>query len=177
MRIEHCWFCSSPCYPGHGMTYVRNDSKVFHFCRSKCHRNFKMKRNPRKVRWTKAYRKLNGKELAVDSTFEMERKRNRPEKYNRELVQTTVKAIKRISEIREKRQARFHEKRMEGKAAKEHAAAKEELEKSISLIKAPESLRTAQAATATRKQAAKVVAGGYGKKQKQLQEQQQRMEE
>jgi hypothetical protein len=128
---------------------VRNDCKIFRFCRSKCHRAFKMKRNPRKVRWTKAFRKSAGKEMTIvsrygalwsqqpqslighvltrilislvflppfttityahrqDPVFEFEKKRNVPIKYDRELWTQTVSAMKRIAEIRKKREAQF----------------------------------------------------------------------
>lgn len=112
MRIQHCYVCSSPVYPGHGIMFVRNDSKEFRFCRSKCHRGFKLKRNPRKLKWTKAYRRAHGKEMAVDPTFDFEKQRNRPVKYDRDLVGKTVNAMKRVEEIRMAREERFYAQRM-----------------------------------------------------------------
>ena len=114
--------------------------QLFRFCRSKCHKNFKMKRNPRNVKWTKAYRKLSGKELAEDTTFEMERRRNRPEKYNRELVAKTLTAIKKIDKIRGRRQERFYDARMNKAKGAVTAAAKKEIEQQIHLVQAPQSL-------------------------------------
>ncbi|MCO5566067.1 hypothetical protein L7F22_019743 [Adiantum nelumboides] len=112
MQIRHCFFCSSAVYPGRGIMFVRNDAKQMIFCKSKCHKNFKMKRNPRKVRWTKAFRKAAGKEMTVDSTLEFEKRRNVPVRYNRELVQQTLVAMDRIAEIRAKREAAFYRARM-----------------------------------------------------------------
>lgn len=134
MRIEKCYFCSSPCYPGHGMVFVRNDSKQFRFCRSKCHRNFKKKRNPRKVAWTKAYRKTRGKEMAVDRTFEFEKRRNRPVKYDRDLMGQTIVAMQRVEEIKNRREERFFADRMKDAKAEKKKQARVEIEKSIDLL-------------------------------------------
>jgi large subunit ribosomal protein L24e len=137
MRLEKCYFCSSTVYPGHGITFVRNDCKVFKFCRSKCHRAFKKKRNPRKTRWTKAYRKAAGKELAVDSVFEFEKKRNEPIKYDRELWQNTMKAMERIEEIKQKRQNQFIINRLQVGTNNRSEADLKEIHDYMHLIKAP----------------------------------------
>lgn len=88
--------------------------------RSKCHKNFKMKRNPRKLGWTKAYRKAAGKEMTgtvliadrsidkaanacvslVDSTLQFAQRRNVPVRYDRTLWEKTMQAMTRIQEIR-----------------------------------------------------------------------------
>ncbi|XP_065060307.1 probable ribosome biogenesis protein RLP24 [Rhopilema esculentum] len=137
MRVEKCYFCSSPVYPGHGIQFVRNDSKLFRFCRSKCHKAFKMKRNPRKVRWTKAFRKSAGKELAVDPAFEFEKKRNVPVTYNRETWSKTVQAMQRIEEIRAKRQKQFIKNRFRANKELAKEADKNEVKNNINLIKSP----------------------------------------
>jgi len=137
MKIEKCYFCSGPVYPGKGTAFCRNDSKVFNFCRGKCEKAFKKKRNPRNVRWTKAFRKSAGKELTVDPSFLFEKTRNVPVKYNRELWGKVVKAIPRIEAIKHKREAQFIKDRLKkGKHLRKMADIKM-VQKNIQLIKAP----------------------------------------
>mmetsp|Transcript_20097 Transcript_20097/g.29186 ORF Transcript_20097/g.29186 Transcript_20097/m.29186 type:complete len:164 (+) Transcript_20097:65-556(+) len=134
MRLEKCYVCSSTVYPGHGTVFVRNDAKIFRFCRSKCRKNFEMRRNPRKLKWTKAFRKARGKEMVVDSTFDFERQRNAVAKYDRELMSKTLRIMNRVQEIQTKREKQFFKNRMRIKATLEKKDAIRELEQNIDLI-------------------------------------------
>lgn len=77
-----------------------------------------MKRQPRKLRWTKTHRALRGKEMIVDQNLllsQFAKVRNSPVKYDRNLVQATMKAMERIEEIRAKRERVFTRRRLNGK--------------------------------------------------------------
>ncbi|CAD6579844.1 MAG: ATPase-activating ribosome biosynthesis protein [Alectoria sarmentosa] len=81
-----------------------------------------MKRNPRKLKWTKAFRKAAGKEMTVDTTLQFAARRNVPVRYDRNLVSTTLKAMRRVSEIRARRQRVFFKNRMAGNKERVRAA-------------------------------------------------------
>ena len=81
-----------------------------------------MKRNPRSLRWTKPFRKAAGKELTVDSTLAFAARRNVPVRYNRDLVATTLHAMQRVSEIKQRRERAFYRKRMAGNKEKRREA-------------------------------------------------------
>lgn len=56
-KVYECSFCGSEIPPGTGSTYVRRDGRVLRFCSSKCRKSMvNLKRDPRKLKWTKAYR-------------------------------------------------------------------------------------------------------------------------
>ena len=81
-----------------------------------------MKRQPRKLRWTKTHRALRGKEMTVDTDLllsQFAKRRNVPVKYDRNLVAATLRAMERVEEIRRRRERAFARKRLGGKLARE----------------------------------------------------------
>lgn len=107
MRIQKCWFCSCNIYPGHGVSFVRNDASIFRFCSSKCYKLFKKRLNPRKLKWTKISRVARNKELVRDPVLGFERRIHEPMIYSRAVVAAAVDAIPRILAMRTEREALF----------------------------------------------------------------------
>merc|ERR1711964_148938 len=104
------------------------------------------KHNPRKSKWTKVSRKLHGKEMELDSTFDFEKKRNVPTKYDRNVWVKTVQAMKTIDKIRQTRTERFHKQRL-GKMMKVHRTlAEKELSKHKDLLHAPDRVKATRVA-------------------------------
>lgn len=107
---------------------------MFRFCTSKCNRLFKSKKNPRKLKWTKAYRAAHGKEMTCDPVLEFEQRRNEPVRYNRTLMVKTIQAMKKLDEIKTRRMTRFFERRMAKAKAKKRSDIENELVKHADLI-------------------------------------------
>ncbi|PHT37296.1 hypothetical protein CQW23_24996 [Capsicum baccatum] len=82
--------------------------------------------------------KMLARGLNQDSTFEFERKLNRPDRYDRNVTENTSKAIRKIDKIKVDREETHIAKRMKGKKAKEQREAAKELEQSIHLVPVPE---------------------------------------
>ena len=93
-----------------------------------------MKRNPRKLKWTKAFRKSAGKEMLVDTTLTFAARRNIPVRYNHDLVASTLKAMQRVSDIRAKRERVFYKKRMAGNKERGREADRKLVEENAHLL-------------------------------------------
>lgn len=89
------------------------------------------------MRWTKAHRKASGKELSIDPSFEFEKRRNVPIKYNREMWQKTLDAIKKVTEIKERRQGQFIMERLRKGREVEIQMDVKDVQRNISLIRSP----------------------------------------
>jgi len=72
--------------------------------------------------------------MAVDTTFEFEKRRNRPVKYDRDLMGKTIVAMQRVQEIKSKREERFHANRMRDAKKEKKQQARVEIEKSVEIL-------------------------------------------
>ena len=86
------------------------------------------------MKWTKAFRKNAGKEMTVDTTFEFEKRRNRPIRYNRETMTQTLNAMKRVSDIQHKRQDLFFKMRMRAHKGMQRDQIRADIEKGIEIL-------------------------------------------
>jgi large subunit ribosomal protein L24e len=84
---------------------------------------------------------LAGKELTVDPCFEFEKRRNVPVKYDRELWTKTIDAIKRVNEIKERREKHHIMERLRKGTQREIHNDIRDVQNNISLIRAPEGIR------------------------------------
>ncbi|KAH3763836.1 large subunit ribosomal protein L24e [Pelomyxa schiedti] len=76
--------------------------------------------------------------MSMDTTFEFEKVRNRPVKYNRELFAKTLLAMRRIQAIKERREQAFYEKRMADAARIKKPAILAEIKKHEHLLLPPD---------------------------------------
>ncbi|KAI9806267.1 MAG: hypothetical protein M1825_006382 [Sarcosagium campestre] len=85
-----------------------------------------MKRNPRKLKWTKSFRQAAGKEMTVDATLlaftNAGARRNIPVRYNRDTVAASLRAMERVQEVRARRERVFYKQRMKGNREKQRMA-------------------------------------------------------
>merc|ERR1712051_579538 len=88
-------------------------------------------------KWTKAFRKGAGKELAIDPSYEFEKRRDIPVKYDRELWKTTITAMKKVEDIKTRRQAQFIYDRQKKARAIERKKDAKEVQRDLALIKSP----------------------------------------
>lgn len=60
--VPKCSFCDSDIQVGTGMMVAQPNGKIFHFCGHKCEMNMlKLKRDPRKIGWTRKTKKTDSK--------------------------------------------------------------------------------------------------------------------
>lgn len=87
-----------PIYPDHIMMFICSSCKVFRVCKYKWHKHFKRSAI---LRWTQAFCKATiNNELTVDNSFEFEKYRNEPVKYQQELWNKTTDAMKTVEKIK-----------------------------------------------------------------------------
>ena len=77
VKTDICSFSGLRIYPGHGIFYVRGDSKGFKFINQKSRAAFTQRANPRKIAWTQLYRRMHKKGTLEEGNKKKARKVNK----------------------------------------------------------------------------------------------------
>ncbi|KAJ1959834.1 60S ribosomal protein L24 [Dipsacomyces acuminosporus] len=127
MKLEICSFSGYKIYPSRGRTFIRGDSRTFHFLNSKTESLFHQHKNPRKIAWTVVFRKMHRKGISE----EVAKKRTRRNvKFNRAVIGTSWEAINaRRNEKSEVRSAARAEAIKKAKDQRKNEAAKRKAER------------------------------------------------
>eukprot|EP00382_Lankesteria_abbotti_P005201 CAMPEP_0113849766 /NCGR_PEP_ID=MMETSP0372-20130328/3373_1 /TAXON_ID=340204 /ORGANISM="Lankesteria abbotti" /LENGTH=181 /DNA_ID=CAMNT_0000819713 /DNA_START=77 /DNA_END=622 /DNA_ORIENTATION=+ /assembly_acc=CAM_ASM_000359 len=80
------------------------------------------------------HRVLSGKELTNDASFELEKRRNRPVRYDRELYVKVVQGMKKVMKIQAARRERFQRERLAKLRGLHTRIAKERIENHRNLL-------------------------------------------
>eukprot|EP01098_Paradermamoeba_levis_P001333 TRINITY_DN1152_c0_g1_i1.p1 TRINITY_DN1152_c0_g1~~TRINITY_DN1152_c0_g1_i1.p1 ORF type:complete len:159 (+),score=63.01 TRINITY_DN1152_c0_g1_i1:107-583(+) len=91
VKTTTCNFSGYKIYPGHGIRFIRIDSKVFVFIDAKSTSAFHQKKNPRKVAWTPIYRRLHKKGTVEEA---QKRKARKVVKVERAIVGASLDVIR-----------------------------------------------------------------------------------
>mmetsp|Transcript_15029 Transcript_15029/g.39014 ORF Transcript_15029/g.39014 Transcript_15029/m.39014 type:complete len:163 (-) Transcript_15029:257-745(-) len=92
VKTEVCAFSGSRIYPGHGITFVRQDNKSFKFVSAKVKCYFAHRWNPRKLAWTQMYRRLHKKGTLEET--QKKRSRKAQKGVSKAVVGATLDVIK-----------------------------------------------------------------------------------
>ena len=64
--MPRCSFCKQMYKEPQGLTVFTLEGKSIHYCSSKCRKNTALKRDPRKVNWTRKYKDVSASGTSVE---------------------------------------------------------------------------------------------------------------
>ena len=173
MKTGLCNFSGYKIYPGKGVRFIRQDAKTFTFVDSKSKHLFLNRKNPRKVAWTQAYRRLHPKKGITEGVIK--KKTRRVQKVERAIAGASLELIRQKKNQKPELRAAAREAAL--REAKEKQKAKAEAKAAASPKPAASSAKPAAKSAAkpaakagaksntpkVQKSAGKGAAGGKGR--------------
>ena len=100
IKMPTCSFCKKNYDIPRGLTIFQLDGTAIYFCSSKCRRNFKLKRDPKKTNWVKRPVKVKEKVGKVMKPAKVEEKIEKVEEKEKKLE----KKVEKVEKVKEKRE-------------------------------------------------------------------------